>query len=39
MPFDFFSSNPTFNNSNPDFIKKQFKGVVKKQQGSEIDHE
>ncbi|TWI97695.1 primary-amine oxidase [Mucilaginibacter frigoritolerans] len=39
MPFGFFSTNPTFNNSNPDFIKKQFKGVVKKQPDSVIDHE
>jgi primary-amine oxidase len=42
MPFGFFSSNPTLNNSNPDFIKKQFMPVEKKQPGSQnpdIEHE
>jgi primary-amine oxidase len=41
MPFGFFSSNPTIGNSNPDFIKKQFKEVAKKQPASsdpEIEH-
>jgi primary-amine oxidase len=42
MPFGFFSSNPTIGNSNPDFIKKQFKEVSKKQSNSsdpEIEHQ
>ena len=39
MPFGFFSSNPTTNNSNPDFIKQKFKDVVVKQDGSDIEHE
>jgi primary-amine oxidase len=39
MPFGFFSSNPTLNNSNPDFIKRQFKDVLVKQEGSDIEHE
>jgi primary-amine oxidase len=39
MPFGFFSSNPTLNNSNPDFIKRQFGGVIKKQGGSDIEHQ
>jgi primary-amine oxidase len=42
MPFGFFSSNPTIGNSNPDFIKKQFKQVITKQSNSSdpgIDHQ
>jgi primary-amine oxidase len=42
MPFGFFSSNPTIGNSNPDFIKKQFKDVITKQSNSsdpEIEHQ
>ncbi|MDB5024554.1 MAG: hypothetical protein JWP78_2309 [Mucilaginibacter sp.] len=42
MPFGFFSSNPTIGNSNPDFIKKQFKEVSTKQPNSsdpEIEHQ
>jgi primary-amine oxidase len=39
MPFGFFSSNPTMGITNPDFIKKEFKEVVKKQPGSDIDHQ
>ncbi|MDB5137307.1 MAG: hypothetical protein JWP37_3910 [Mucilaginibacter sp.] len=42
MPFGFFSSNPTIGNSNPDFIKRQFKDVIKKQSNSrdlEIEHQ
>jgi primary-amine oxidase len=42
MPFGFFSTNPTIGISNPDFIKKQFKEVIKKQSNSsdpEIEHE
>jgi primary-amine oxidase len=42
MPFGFFSTNPTIGNSNPDFIKKQFKEVIKKQSNSsdpEIEHQ
>jgi primary-amine oxidase len=42
MPFGFFSSNPTIGNSNPDFLKKQFKEVTKKQPDSsdpEIEHQ
>jgi primary-amine oxidase len=38
MPFGFFSSNPTTNNSNPDFIKQKFKDVLVKQEGSDIEH-
>ncbi|SHN23585.1 hypothetical protein [Mucilaginibacter sp. OK098] len=39
MPFGFFSSNPTTNNSNPDFIKQKFKDVPVKQEGSDIEHQ
>ena len=39
MPFGFFSSNPTTNNSNPDFIKQKFKDVLVKQEGSDIEHQ
>ncbi|MDB5091507.1 MAG: hypothetical protein JWR09_5501 [Mucilaginibacter sp.] len=39
MPFGFFSSNPTTNNSNPDFIKQKFKDVLAKQEGSDIEHQ
>jgi primary-amine oxidase len=42
MPFGFFSSNPTVGASNPDFIKREFKDVLKKQPNSndpEIEHE
>ncbi len=42
MPFGFFSSNPTIGNSNPDFIKKQFKQVITKQSNSSdpgIEHQ
>jgi len=39
MPFGFFSSNPTLGNSNPGFIKQQFKPVVKSQPGSDIEHQ
>ena len=39
MPFGFFSSNPTMGITNPDFIKQQFKPVIQKQSGSDIDHQ
>jgi primary-amine oxidase len=42
MPFGFFSSNPTMGITNPEFIKKQFKDIVKKQPNSadpEIEHQ
>jgi primary-amine oxidase len=39
MPFGFFSSNPTMGITNPDFIKQQFKPVIQKQPGSDIDHQ
>ncbi|MDB5061471.1 MAG: hypothetical protein JWP67_1314, partial [Mucilaginibacter sp.] len=42
MPFGFFSSNPTMGITNPGFIKKQFKDIVKKQPNSadpEIEHQ
>ncbi|MDN5289564.1 MAG: hypothetical protein JWR38_5838 [Mucilaginibacter sp.] len=39
MPFGFFSSNPTMGITNPDFMKKQFQDVVKKQPDSAIDHQ
>jgi primary-amine oxidase len=42
MPFGFFSSNPTVGACNPDFIKREFKDVLKKQTNSndpEIEHE
>ena len=39
MPFGFFSSNPTMGVANPDFIKQQFKPVLQKQPGSDIDHQ
>jgi primary-amine oxidase len=39
MPFGFFSTNPTYGNSNPDFIKQQFKPIEKNQPGSDIEHQ
>lgn len=39
MAFGFFSSNPTMGITNPDFIKQQFKQVIQKQTGSDIDHQ
>jgi len=39
MPFGFFSSNPTMGITNPNFIKQQFKPVIQKQPGSDIDHQ
>jgi primary-amine oxidase len=39
MPFGFFSSNPTMGITNPAFMKQQFKDVIQKQPGSDIDHQ
>jgi primary-amine oxidase len=39
MPFGFFSTNPTYGNSNPEFIRQQFKPVEKNQPGSDIEHQ